>query len=75
MLTSSTALLAFIAILITKKYTSKLQLRYTKLMDLINVIISVYEKTLKQPMIEKKIDQGGVKEIKKIYNQNLDKKL
>ena len=51
---SSTALLTSIAILITDEYTSKLKIRYTKLRDWINVITLLYEKTLKQSVIDKK---------------------
>ena len=40
-LTSSTALLTSIAILITNEYISKLKLRYTKLRDWINFITSL----------------------------------
>ena len=51
---SSTALLTSIAILITNEYISKLKIRYTKLRDWINVITLLYEKTLKESMIDKK---------------------
>ena len=51
-LTSSTALLTSIAILITNEYISKLKIRYTKLRDWINVITLLYETTLKESMIE-----------------------
>ena len=54
-LTSSTALLTSLAILITNEYISKLKLRYTKLRDWINFITIIYEKTLKQSMIDKKL--------------------
>ena len=54
-LTSSTALLTSLAILITNKYISKLKLRYTKLRGWINFITILYEKTLNQSMIEKKL--------------------
>ena len=53
-LTSSTALLTSLAILITNEYISKLKLRYTKLRDWINFITILYEKTLNQSMIHKK---------------------
>ena len=53
-LTSSTALLTSLAILITNEYISKLKLRYTKLRDWINFITILYEKTLNQSMIDKK---------------------
>ena len=55
-ISSSTALLTSIAILITNEYISKLKIRYTKLRDWINVITLLYEKTLKQSMIDEKID-------------------
>ena len=41
-LTSSTALLTSIAILITNEYISNLKLRYTKLRDWINVLTLLY---------------------------------
>ena len=52
-LTSSTALLTSIAVLITIEYISKLNLRYTQVRDWINVFTLVYEKTLKQSIVEK----------------------
>ena len=51
---SSTALLTSIAILTTNEYISKLKILYTKLKDWIIVIILLYEKTLKESMIDKK---------------------
>ena len=45
-LTSSTALLTSLAILIKNEYISKLKLRYTKLRDWIYFITILYEKTL-----------------------------
>ena len=53
-LTSSTALLTSLAILITNEYISKKKLRYTNLSDWINFITILYEKTLNQSMIDKK---------------------
>ena len=73
-ISSSTALLTSIAILITKEYISKLKIRYTKLRDWINVITLLYEKTLKQSMADKKIDEKEALELKKIYNRYLDKR-
>ena len=73
-LTSSTALLTSLAILITNEYISKLKLRYTKLRDWINFITTLYEKTLIQSMIDKKIDKKEALEFKKIYNHYLDKR-
>ena len=73
-LTSSSALLTSIAILITNEYISKLKIRYTKLRDWINVITLLYEKTLKESMIDKKIDQKEANQLKQIYNHYIDKK-
>ena len=73
-LTSSSALLTSIAILITNEYISKLKIRYTKLRDWINVITLLYEKTLKESMIDKKIDQKEAEQLKQIYNHYNDKK-
>ena len=73
-LTSSTALLTSLAILITNEYISKLKLRYTKLRDWINFITILYEKTLTQSMVDKKIDEKEALELKKIYNHYLDKR-
>ena len=56
-LTSSTALLTSLAILITNEYIGKLKLRYTKLRDWINFITILYEKTLNQSIVDKKIDE------------------
>ena len=72
-ISSSTALLTSIAILITNEYISKLEIRYTKLTDWINVITLLYEKTLKESMIDKKIDQKEAEQLKQIYNHFIDK--
>ena len=73
-ISSSTALLTSIAILITNEYISKLKIRYTKLRDWINFITVLYEKTLKESMIDKKIDQKEAEQLKQIYNHYVDKK-
>ena len=73
-LTSSTALLTSLAILITNEYISKLKLRYTKLRDWINFLTILYEKTLNQSMIDTKIDEKEALELKKIHNHYLDKR-
>ena len=73
-ISSSTALLTSIAILITNEYFSKLKIRYTKLRDWINVITLLYEKTLKESMIDKKIDQNELEQLKQIYNHYIDKR-
>ena len=71
---SSTALLTSIAILITNEYISKLKIRYTKLRNWINVITLLYEKTLKESMIDKVINQKEADQLKQIYNHYIDKK-
>ena len=73
-LTSSTALLTSPAILIKIEYISNLKLRYTKLRDWINFITILYEKTLKEYMIDKKIDQKEAEHLKQIYNHYIDKR-
>ena len=73
-ISSSTALLTSIGILITDEYISKLKLRYTKYRDWINVITLIHEKTLKQSMVDLKNDQNEAMELKKIYNQYIDKR-
>ena len=52
----------------------KLKIRYTKLRDWINVITLLYEKTLKESMIDKEIDQKEADQLKQIYNHYVDKK-
>ena len=71
---SCSALLTSLAILITNEYISKLKLRHTKLRDWINFITILYEKTLNQYMIDKKIDEKEAQELKKIYNHYIDKR-
>ena len=73
-LTSSTALLTSLAILITNEYISNLKLRYTKVRDWINFITILYEKSLNQFMVDKKIDEKEALELKKIYNHYIDKR-
>ena len=73
-ISSSTALLTSIAILITNEYISKLKIRYTKLRDWINVISLLYEKILKESMIDKKINEKESEQLKQIYNHYIDKK-
>ena len=51
-----------------------MKIRYTKLRDWINVITLLYEKTLKESMIDKKIDQKEAEQLKQIYNHYVDKK-
>ena len=73
-LTSSSALLTSLAILITNEYLSKLNIRYTKLRDWINFITILYEKTLNQSRVGRKIDEKEALELKKIYKHYLDKR-
>ena len=73
-ISNSTALLTSIAILITNEYISKLKIRYTKLKDWINVMTLLYEKTLKEFMIDKKINEKEAEQLKQIYNHYVDKK-
>ena len=73
-ISNSTALLSSIAILFTNEYLSKLKIRYTKLRNWIDVNTSLYEKTLKQSMVHKKIDEKEAQELKKIYNHYIDKR-
>ena len=42
--------------------------------DWINVITLLYEKTLKESIIDKKIDQKEADQLKQIYNHYVDKK-
>ena len=72
-ISSSTALVTSIAILITNEYMSKLKIRYTKIRGWINFITLFYDKTLKQSLIDNKIDEKEAEELKRIYNHYLDK--
>ena len=56
-ISSSTALISSIAILITNECFSKLIISYTKLRDWINVNTLLYEKILKSSLVDKKIDE------------------
>ena len=73
-LTSSTALLTSLAILVTNEYISKLKLRFTKLRHWMNFITIFYEKTLKESMIDKKIDEKEAEQLKQIYNLYVQKR-
>ena len=73
-ISSTTALLTSIAILITNEYISKLKIRFTKLRDWIDVITLIYEETLKSSMVDKKFDEKKAQELKKIYNHCIDKR-
>ena len=70
--TSSTTLLASIAFLVKNEYIKKLKIRYTNIRDWINVNTLLYEQTLKESMIDKKIEEKEVQQLKQIYNHYLD---
>ena len=71
---SSISFLSSVSTLITNECFSKLKNRYTKLRDWIHVITLLYEKTLKQSMVGKTIDEEEAQELNKIYNHYLDKR-
>ena len=73
-ISSSTTLLTSIAVLITNENISKLKIRNTKLRDLFQVITLLYEKTLKQSMVDKKIDEREALELKQTNNLYLDER-
>ena len=65
-ITSSRALITSVVYLFTIEYDSNLNFRYTKLGVLLKVITFLYERTLKQSMIDKKIDSKEAKEFEKV---------
>ena len=54
---SSISFLSSISTFFTNEYFSRLKIRYTKMRDWINVTTLLNEKTLKQLMLDKTIDQ------------------
>ena len=56
--------LSSISTLITNENFSRLKIRYTKLKDWINVFTLSYEKTLRESMMDKKIDIKKAEKIK-----------
>ena len=66
-ISSGTALLTSIVILITTEYFSKAKERYTKPSDWINVITLLNEKTLKISVADKKIDEKEALELRKRF--------
>ena len=72
-ISSSTALLTSIAILITNEYISKLKIRYTKLRDRIIVIKLLYE-NIEGIYDCKKTDQKEAEQLKKVNNHYIDKR-
>ena len=73
-LTNSTALLTSIAMIITNEYISKLKLRRTKKSDWINVSTLLCVTTLKQSVIDKKVDDKDAIEFEKGYKQFLHRR-
>ena len=71
---SSISFFSSIATLFTKENFSKIKIRYTKLRDWINVITLLYDKTLKQSIVDKKINEKEAQELKKTYNHYPDKR-
>ena len=65
-ISSSTALLTSIAILITNENILKFKGRFTKVRDWINVITLLYEKTSKKSVVDKKTDEKESEKLKKI---------
>ena len=66
-ISSKTALLNSIAILITNEYITKLKIKYTKLSDWINLITLLYEKVLKESLVDEKTDDKEAQELKKKF--------
>ena len=71
-ISSSSALLISIAILLTNEYISEIRTRYTKLSFWIIIITLLWGKPLKRSMTDKKIDDKEAKKWKKIFNQYVD---
>ena len=71
---SFAALLTCISVLITKEHVLKLKNIYTKLKVWIKVITLLHEKIFKQSMIDKKIGEKELLELKEIYDHYLDKR-
>ena len=69
---SSTALLTSLAILITHEYISKRKITCTKVVYGKNMNTLLYEMTLKNWMMVKKIDEKEPQELQKIHNHPLD---
>ena len=65
--------LSSISTLIRNEYFTRIKIRYTKLRDWINVATVLYEQTLKESMIDKKIDEKEAEKLKSIYNHYFGK--
>ena len=48
LIASCSAFLARVAIILTNEFFSKLQMKYTKLQDWINLLFSIFEETMKE---------------------------
>ena len=70
--TSSTALITSINILITNEYISKLNLGFTKVRDCMNVITLLYEKRWNRLMVDKKMEEKKGLELE-IYMKSLSR--
>ena len=73
-LTSSSALLTSLAILITNEYVSIVKLRFTEKRCWKIFITILYKKTLNQPMVDQKLDEKQTLELENIYNHYFDKR-
>ena len=73
-ISSKTAQVTSIAIVISNECISILKSRYTILRDWINVVTLLYQKILKQSMVDKKKYEKEALELKKICNHYHDKR-
>ena len=74
MCASSISFLSSISTLFTNEYFSKLKIRFTKLSDWNIFITLLNEKTLESSMVDEKLDEKEAQELKKIYNQYLERR-
>ena len=71
-ISSSSALLISIAILLTNDYISEIRTRYTKLSVWIIIITLLWRTFLKRSLTDKKIHDKEAKKGRKIFNQYVD---
>ena len=69
----SISFLSSISTLITNEFFSKLKIRYTKLRDCNNVTSLLFEKTMKESMIDKKVDGKQGEKLRLIFNHYINK--
>ena len=69
----SISFLSSISTLLTIEFFSKLKIRYNTLRDWISVTTLLFEKTLKEFMIDKKIDEKEGEKFRSIYNHYINK--